>query len=99
MLFRSLRFPSPCSSKTVEEDYQIEFPLTVAITRLPKDVELREGPWYYKASYEKIGNKVLAKRRYVSDFAGSVCGDAENTAWKKVYPVVRQDLLSQIFYE
>ena len=95
----TLRFPSPCSSKTVEEDYQIEFPPTVAITRLPKDVELRDGPWHYKASYEKIGNKVIAKRRYVFNFAESVCGDAENTVWKKVYPVVRQDLLSQIFYE
>lgn len=92
-------YPAICYSKRMIETYTLTFPKNVRITKVPPNVVYKKGSIYYKASYERDGDKVYAFRAFSSDHPGSVCEAGFNDVKKEFFKVVQRDLRSQIFYD
>ena len=94
------KFPYPCNSIHLEKNYVITFPEGVRITHIPKSVDATYGPDTYKAQYEQISDTTLkVKRVFISNPGNPVCTHKDYEEWVKLFPIIRRDIISQIFYE
>lgn len=91
-------FPFVCRSYAYEEEYEITFPDTVAISHLPKEVEFFENGHTYRASYHLDGNTVRMTRLLEIETPSDVCQPGEEEAYNKLLGVVQDDLRGQILY-
>ena len=93
------REPYTCSTRTVAEGYDIEFPKNVKVTRIPSAVSYKKDGIQYTSSYSQNGNIVTATRKLTVQRPGAVCQPAEMQKWKAFYQVFIKDMRGQIFYE
>ena len=93
-----LRYPSICTSKTLEENYTLIFPEKTKITRVPNNVNYKNVRIQYKAFYSLKGNTLKVTRSFKSEHDSSVCDDNFNSLRKDAVSVIQRDLRSQIFY-
>jgi hypothetical protein len=94
------RFPYLCGSESIEENYEISFPEGVRITHIPQSVDVTEGANTYRASYEQVSPLMIKIQRvFISDRDTMLCPSEEYDKWAKLFPVIRRDVISQIFYE
>ena len=91
--------PYTCYSRTIEEHYFIEFPANVKVTRVPQDIDYKEGDIQYQSNYIQNGNKVEVKRSLYAQRPGAVCQAEELKQFNAFFPVFLSDMRSQIFYE
>jgi hypothetical protein len=92
-------FPYQCYGRTYKEDYTLEFPNSVQITRIPVDVEFNKNGLSYKASYTKKENTILINRTLIAENENLSCEPENEDRKKEFYKVLQQDIRSQIFYE
>jgi transglutaminase-like putative cysteine protease len=93
-------FPYLCGSESIEENYEISFPEGVRITHIPQSVDVTEGANTYRASYEQVSPSLIKIQRvFISDRDTMLCPSEEYDKWAKLFPVIRRDVISQIFYE
>jgi transglutaminase-like putative cysteine protease len=92
-------FPYICSSFYKEENYNLEFPSNVTITRIPTNMSQHESGIEYQATYIQKGNVIKVKRSITSQRHGMVCQPQELEHWKNIHKAIQRDLRAQIFYE
>ena len=94
------KFPYPCKSLNLEKSYLITFPEGVRITHIPDSVDETFGHNTYEAKYEKVSDTTLkVKRVFISNPSNRVCSYKDFQEWVKLFPIIRRDIISQIFYE
>jgi hypothetical protein len=82
----------------LEDSYRIEFPTTVVLGQLPKDVTYREDGIHYQSTYELDGRALVVRRILEVQRASGVCTPRDNESWKAFHAVLQRDLRSQVFY-
>ena len=93
-------FPYICPAYYDEENYSIEFPNNVKITKIPKNMIHRSNGIDYQATYTQKGNVVEVKRSLnKAQRPGMVCLPEDLDNWKAVHKTIQRDLRAQIFYE
>jgi transglutaminase-like putative cysteine protease len=93
-------FPYLCGSEYIEENYEISFSEGVRITHIPQSVDVTEGANTYRANYEQVSPLMIKIQRvFISDRDVMLCPREEFDKWAKLFPVIRRDVISQIFYE
>lgn len=94
------QFPYQCNSDYIEENYIISFPEGVRITRIPESVDITIGANTYRAKYERLSDsRIKVVRTFTSDRDHVVCSNQDFENWKKIFPFIKRDVISQIFYE
>lgn len=94
------KFPYPCQSEYIEKNYLVTFPEGVRITHIPESVDATYGSDTYTASYEQISDTTLkVKRVFISNLSNRVCSYKDYQEWVNLFPIIRRDIISQIFYE
>ena len=96
---KEVEFPFICFSATVIENYDIEFPDNVKVTRIPKSVTFDEGAYHYQSEYDLKGRVLKIRRELTSNRPSMVCGAEDHQLKRKKFEIVKKDLRSQIFYE
>lgn len=91
--------PYSCATRSVTEEYQIQFPKNVKVSRIPQNTSYKKNNIEYTASYLEKDNQVTITRNLEVQRPGAVCQPAELQRWKDFYQVFIKDLRSQIFYE
>ena len=91
--------PYICKSFTTEENYSMEFPPNVKVTRVPKNINFKQGGTHYQSSYSQNGNQVDIKRVLKVQRPGAVCQAEELEVFKAYFPIFLSDMRGQIFYE
>ncbi len=92
-------FPYECYGRTYVDDYSIEFPKDIRITRIPKDINFNKDGLTYEATYKKQGNIILINRKLIAENENMICEPENEDRKKEFYKVLQQDIRSQIFYE
>ncbi len=92
-------FPYQCYGRTYEDDYSIEFPKDIRVTRIPKDIKFNKNGLNYEASYKKQGNTILINRKLIAENENMSCEPENEDRKKEFYKVLQEDIRSQIFYE
>jgi transglutaminase-like putative cysteine protease len=93
------RHPYACSTRIVSEDYDIEFPNNVKVTRIPIGVSYKKDGIQYTSSYSQNGNTITAARKLIVQRPSAICQPTEVQKWKAFYQVFIKDMRGQIFYE
>jgi transglutaminase-like putative cysteine protease len=88
----------PCASRLLEDSYRIEFPASVSLSELPKDVAYDQDGIVYQSSYEKAGHALVVQRKLKVQHTSDVCTPKDNEAWKAFHAVLQRDLRAQVFY-
>lgn len=92
------KWPYPCGSSTVEQNYTIDFPRNITVYRVPKGAAYANGGVAYKSKYVLMGRTVTVTRTLTQEHARDVCNDEDNQVWRALVSVVQRDLQEQIFY-
>jgi len=88
----------PCISRSLEDNYRIEFPATVTLGAVPKGVTYQEEGIQYQSTYAQDGHALVVHRTLEVQHARNVCTPKDNAAWKAFHAVLQRDLRSQVFY-
>lgn len=88
----------PCASRTVTENYQIQFPSDVSISGLPKGTSYQDGPIRYRSTYTRTGREVTIDRVLVIERESQVCSPDDMVHWRAFHEQLQRDLRSQIVY-
>lgn len=91
--------PYSCATRSVTEEYQIQFPKNVKVSRIPQNITYKKNNIEYTASYLEKDNQVTATRNLEVQRPGAVCKPEELQRWKDFYQVFIKDMRAQIFYE
>jgi transglutaminase-like putative cysteine protease len=91
-------WPYPCRSRILEDNYRIEFPRTVSLGQLPKEVNYEVPGIHYHSTYQKEGAVITVHRELNVQRIGDVCTTRDNDAWLAFHAVLQRDLRSQVFY-
>lgn len=94
----TVRYPTVCRSRTLEERIQLVFPENVRIDEIPKGTEYRRGAVRYRSTFSLSGQTVSIVRTLLVDRAASLCSMKEHQEWLDFYKVLQRDLRAQIFY-
>ena len=92
-------FPYQCYGRTYEEEYTLEFPENIKVTRIPANVNFSKNGLSYEATYKKEGNIISINKKLVSENDNMSCNPENEDRKKEFYKVLQQDIRSQIFYE
>ncbi|QWE25985.1 DUF3857 and transglutaminase domain-containing protein [Polynucleobacter sp. AP-Ainpum-60-G11] len=91
--------PYSCATRSVTEEYQIQFPKNVKVSRIPQNITYKKNNIEYTASYLEKDNQVTITRNLEVQRPGAVCKPEELQRWKDFYQVFIKDMRAQIFYE
>jgi len=92
-------FPYQCYGRTYEDEYTLEFPENIKVTRIPTNVNFNKNGLSYEATYKKEGNVISINKKLVSENENMSCNPENEDRKKEFYKVLQQDIRSQIFYE
>ena len=92
-------FPYICLSGTIIEESEIIFPKNIKVTHIPVKTEYAESGVLYASTYTLKDNALSVMRILKLNRPSSVCQPNELERWKRIYQVVRKDMLAQILYE
>ncbi|HTD05775.1 DUF3857 and transglutaminase domain-containing protein [Undibacterium sp.] len=73
-----------CDAFAVNDLIDIEMPDAMQVLYLPKDVSMHEGPIFFEAHYERIGNLYRLNRKWGSNSGKSWCSAQEYRALRPV---------------
>ncbi len=73
-----------CDAFAVNDLIDIEMPDAMQVLYLPKDVDMHEGPIFFEARYERLGNVYRLTRRWGSNSTKSWCSAQEYQAMRPV---------------
>jgi hypothetical protein len=93
------RYPFTCSSRSIKESYEIVFPDTVKLTRIPESVVYKTDHVQYEGNYVRVGNSVKASRVLRLNFPSEVCRAEKNEEIQNLVKVMKRDLREQFFYQ
>ena len=93
------RFPYQCYGRTYEDNYSLEFPENIKVTRIPNNIKFSKNGLSYEASYEKQGSTILINRKLVAENENMSCEPENEDRKKEFYKLLQQDIRNQIFYE
>lgn len=88
-----------CMGDVVSEEYTIEFPKSINIVAIPKDVHLSQGPARYDATYSREGNTITVVRRFEDRTEGPVCPPQVDNEFRPMARGILKDLKSQLIYQ
>jgi hypothetical protein len=91
--------PYLCLGGTSIEDYTYEFPESVKITALPKDVHLQLPFLNYSATYRQSGHTVTVNRVAEEPFDSHLCTPEDLERSRAVSADITRDLHAQILYQ
>lgn len=91
--------PYSCATRSVTEEYQIQFPKNVKVSRIPQNITYKKNNIEYSASYLEKDNQVTVTRNLEVQRPGAVCKPEELQRWKDFYQVFIKDMRAQIFYD
>lgn len=91
--------PYSCATRSVTEEYQIQFPKNVKVSRIPQNITYKKNNIEYTASYLEKDNQVTVTRNLEVQRLGAVCKPVELQRWKDFYQVFIKDMRAQIFYK
>ena len=93
------RFPVLCGSRELSESISLTFPDGVLVERVPPDVQSKNGPYYYAASYKLVGQELQVERTYSSRRKTGVCNSTDDKNWNAFRAVLQRDLRGQVFFK
>jgi transglutaminase-like putative cysteine protease len=93
------RFPVLCGSRELSESISLTFPDGVLVERVPPDVQSKNGPYYYAASYKLVGQELQVERAYSSRRKTGVCNSTDDKHWNAFRAVLQRDLRGQVFFK
>lgn len=88
----------PCQSRLISSMTQMEFPESVEVTAIPKDVRYQAPGLHYEASYQLAGRTLTVARRFEEQHDGDVCDLETHGQWVAFHAVLQRDLRSQVVY-
>jgi transglutaminase-like putative cysteine protease len=88
-----------CTSGTIKETAQFDFPKEVNILAVPKAVSLNTGGFSYQTTYVKQANSVLITRSYAFAHPEALCSPQDFLAMKPAIEGMVNDLKSQIIVQ
>ena len=92
-------FPFSCYTRTMRDEYTIEFPDNLKIKSIPKDVKYHDDEMTYSSQY-KLRNKTLhVTREFKTERSSMVCNQQNNDKNHKLFKVMQRDFRSQVIYE
>jgi len=91
--------PYSCATRSVTEEYQIQFPKNVKVSRIPQNITYKKNNIEYTASYLEKDNQVTVTRNLEVQRPGAVCKPEELQRWKDFYQEFIKDMRAQIFYD
>jgi hypothetical protein len=93
------RFPVVCGSRAFTESISLTFPDGVKVERVPPDVQSKNGPYYYAASYKLVGQELQVERAYSSRRKTGTCNNTDDKNWNAFRAVLQRDLRGQVFFK
>ena len=90
---------STCMGGISIEEYTLDFPNTVKIQAVPKDVHVTDGVASYDSTYRRQGNKITIVRKYEDRTPGPTCTPQDDKKSRHIARDVQKDLRSQIIYQ
>lgn len=88
-----------CHSRSIIENYVLNFPKNVKVTRIPENSSFETKEIYYASEYTQKDNTVKVQRVLINYRPSMVCQPKELKEIKSFLVVLKKDLRSQIFYE
>ena len=75
------------------------FPKNIKVTHIPTKTEYAESGVLYASTYTLKDNVLSVTRLLKLNRPSSVCQPNELERWKRIYQIIRKDMLAQILYE
>lgn len=92
-------FPFTCYTRTMRDEYTIQFPDNLKIKSIPKDVNYHDDEMTYASGY-KLKNKTLhITREFKTERKSMICDQFDNDKNHKLFKVMQRDFRSQVIYE
>lgn len=88
-----------CLSGAISELSRFELPSGIQVIAIPKALEVRQKDMEYTARYEKQGDTIVIKRRFLFSHPSTVCTPEDFTALKPAIEKMVKDLQSQIIVQ
>jgi hypothetical protein len=88
----------PCTSRTIQESYSIEFPSGVSILGVPPGTTYHDDQIDFRSSYRRAGHQVLVERDLVVQRPSQVCSPQDWNHWRAFHTQLERDVRSQILY-
>lgn len=92
-------FPYVCYPERAHEVYQIKFPDSVKVTRIPKDRTYTKDNITYRSSYKLAGQTVTSVRDFAIEHDSLSCQPDQQDITEDFFRFLQADLRGQIFYE
>lgn len=88
--------PFVCHAYEVTEQVRYQLDAGVELVSMPQGVHLHDDYFDYRASYERDGADIVAKRRLLAHHAGRVCRPEDFTRMKPTLDAIALDLRSHL---
>lgn len=88
--------PHLCGGGVSVEEYELEFPATMKILSIPKDVVLSDAFIDYTATYRKDANSLSIRRELIDKTSANICSPDYAAGYKKSLLGIVKDLKAQI---
>lgn len=85
-----------CNGGTSIEEYHLEFPDSLKLVAVPKDVTLSTPSVDYAATYRKSANSLTVRRELKDKTPSNVCSPEYAAEYRKVMLSIAKDMKSQI---
>ncbi|MES2533938.1 MAG: DUF3857 domain-containing protein [Pseudomonadota bacterium] len=97
------RFPFPCPSFTLREEYDLTLPDTVKVTRnfapLVQAAESDGVRLRYAATVAQEGNRTVVTRELVAERLKTICSPEDQQRWLPLIEAAQRNFRSQLLYE
>lgn len=97
------RFPFPCPSFTLREEYDLALPDTVKITRnfapMAQTAESDGVRLRYAATVAQEGNRTVVTRELVAERLKTICSPDDQQRWLPLIEAAQRNFRSQMLYE
>ncbi|WP_188565259.1 DUF3857 domain-containing transglutaminase family protein [Undibacterium terreum] len=87
-----------CDAFAVNDIVDIEMPEAMQVLYLPKEISMREGPIFFEARYERIGNVYRLTRHWGSSSSKSWCSAQEYLALRPVMNKIDKALGARLVF-
>lgn len=85
-----------CNGGGSIEEYVLEFPQSVKVVAVPKDLEVSSQAIDYRSTYRKSSNTLTVRRELKDKTPGNICSPEYAADYKTIMLKVAKDLKSQI---
>lgn len=97
------KFPFPCPSFILREEFELDLPSTLKILRPLPAVEQHAQSTGARLSYTartvQNGDRTVATRELLADYQKTICTPEDQAPWRPLIDAVQKNLQAQILYE